>query len=183
MKMTRGTNFPFGARISHSHCQWGENSKTVLLVTKKEKRKQKGYSLIPFPTVSLWLANSDMSISSTWLWPWTEHPDQSLNWHCHTLCFPVVPVRICNSVGFYGPLGWRAGVLGGLLGLRRARVQQRRWFVRMEGPAVVVWPRWTCWPVLWHPPEVLRRAFSSLMVVGMEVITTSPFGVWMPEIQ
>lgn len=99
------------------------------------------------------------------------------------LCFPVVPIRICRGVRLYRPLRWRAGVLGRLLSLRGARVQQRRRFVRVEGPVIVLWPRWTRWPVLRHPPEVLKRAVSSLVVVGTEFIRTSSFdGVWMPEI-
>lgn len=52
----------------------------------------------------------------------------------------------------------------------------------MEGPAVVLGPGWTCWPVIRHPPEVLKGTVSSLVVVGMELITASSFGVWMPEI-
>lgn len=99
------------------------------------------------------------------------------------LCFPVVPARICRGVRLYGPLGWRAGVLWRFLSLRGARVQQRKRFVGVEGPAVVLRPRWArCWPVLRHPPEVLERAFPSLVVVGTEFITTSSFGVRMPEI-
>lgn len=52
MKTTGGNIFSFRAQIIHSHCHWGENSKTVLLVKR----------LIPFPTVSLWLVCSDLSI-------------------------------------------------------------------------------------------------------------------------
>ena len=101
------------------------------------------------------------------------------------LCFPVVPVRICcrcRCVGLCGPLLWRARVLRRLLSLRGARVQQRRGFVGVEGPAVVLRPRGTWRPVLWHPPEVLQRAFSSLVVAGTEIIRTSSLGVRMPEI-
>lgn len=69
----------------------------------------------------------------------------------------------------------------GLLSLRGARVQQRRRFVGVEGPAVVLLPRLTRWPVIRHPPEVLERAVSSLVVVGTEFIRTSSLGVLMPE--
>lgn len=99
-----------------------------------------------------------------------------------TLCFSVVPVWVCHGVGLYGSLQRRAGVLGRLLSLRGARVQQRGRFVGVEGPAVVLGPRWTCWSVVRHPPEVLDRAFSSLVVVGTEIIRTSSFGVRMPVI-
>lgn len=141
--------------------------------------------LIPFPTVSLWLASPDLSISSNmWLWPWTKHPDQFLTKPStrQTLCFPVVPVWVCRGIRLYRSLERWAGVLGRLLSLRGARVQQWRGFVRVEGPAVVLRPGGTCWPVLRHPPEVLKRAFSSLVVVGTEFVRTSSFGVWMPEI-
>lgn len=49
--------------------------------------------LIPFPTVSLWLASPDLSISSMWLWPWTKHPDQFLcqPWQTMFSC--------CSSLG------------------------------------------------------------------------------------
>lgn len=33
-----------------------------------------------------------------------------------------------------------------------------------------------------HPPEILKRTVSSLVVVRAEVIRTSSFGVWMPVI-
>lgn len=36
--------------------------------------------------------------------------------------------------------------------------------------------------MLRHPPEVLERAFSSLVVIGTEFIGTSSLRVWMPVI-
>lgn len=115
-----------------------------------------------------------------WLWFWRKHPDEFLSQHWQSLCFPV-PVRVCRGVQIYRSLKWRAGVLGRLLSLRWARVQQWRRFVRVEGSAVVLRSSWTCWPVLWHSPEVLKRSFSSLVVIRTEFIRTSSFGVRMPE--
>ena len=52
----------------------------------------------------------------------------------------------------------------------------------MEGSAVVILPRRTRGPVLRHPPEVLRRNLSSLVVVGTEFFSASPLGVRISEI-
>ena len=52
----------------------------------------------------------------------------------------------------------------------------------MEGSAVVLWPGWTRWPVVRQPPELLMGGFTSLVVVGTELVRTSSFGVRMPEI-
>lgn len=134
--------------------------------------------LIPFSTVSLCLASPDLSISSSmWLSPWTKHLDGFFSLLWAELCFPVVPVRISHGIQLSGPIQWRPGVLGRLLSLRGARVQKWRWFFRVEGPAIMIWPRWTCWSVVWHPPEILKRTVSSLVVVGTEVVRTSSFGV------
>lgn len=53
----------------------------------------------------------------------------------------------------------------------------------MKGSVVVLGPRWSpAWPVVRHPPEVLGRSVSALVVAGMEVVDTPSFGFRMPVI-
>lgn len=78
---------------------------------------------------------------------------------------------------------WRARVLGGLLSLWGAWVQQGRGFVVWIGPGEVFLP---CWPpLLQHPPpEVLGMASPTPEVLGRtEVIAASPLRVWMSEVR
>lgn len=97
------------------------------------------------------------------------------------LCLPVVPAGICGGVGLRWTLQGGAGVLGRLLGRRRARVQQWCRFIRVEGPAVRVRAGGaSSWPMLWNPPEVLQWSFPPRMVVGIKVVPSS-FVVRMPE--
>lgn len=131
----------------------------------------KGDEFFPFPSASLWSASPKH---------WSQ-PRLSVSTRAG-LCFPVVPVGICCSVRLYWTLRGRAGVLGRLLGLRRPRVQQWYRFIRVEGPAVRVQARGaSSWPMLGNPSEVLEWSFSSLMVVGIKLISSS-FIIWMPEI-
>lgn len=162
----------FRAQIIHSHS--GEKSKHSFA-------GKEGTCWFPF---QLWAYDWRVQTSAACVYvALTLDTNTQISFSAILLCFPVVPVWICcTSVRLYGPLLWRAWVLGRLLSLRRARVQQRRRFVRVEGPVVVLRPRGTWRPVLWHPPEVLKGAVSSLVVVGTEFIRTSSFGVRMPEI-
>lgn len=97
------------------------------------------------------------------------------------LCFPAVPVWIRHKAGIHGAFQRGAGVLRRLLSLRGAGVHQREGFVWVEGPVVMLRPRRTLCSVIRHPPEVLRRAVPALVVTGVELIGTSPFGVRVPE--
>lgn len=97
------------------------------------------------------------------------------------LCFPAVPVWIRHKAGVHGAFQRGAGVLRRLLSLRGAGVHQRERFVWVEGPVVMLRPRWTLCSVIRHPPEVLRRAVPALVVTGVELIGASPFVVRVPE--
>lgn len=98
-------------------------------------------------------------------------------------CLPAVPAGVGTGGGgggggLGGPLQRGAGVLGRLLSLRGARIQQGWEFLGVEGPGVVLGPgRPPTGPVVRHPPEVLGRSVSALVVAGVEVIATSSLGV------
>lgn len=134
--------------------------------------------LIPFPTVSLSLASPDLSLQQRAALTPDNANRAASEAARRTLCLPVVPVGVCACVGVGRSLQWGARVLGRLLSLGGARVQEGRGFVGVEGP-VVVWAGGAGLPVLRHPPEVLEGAVTPLVVVGTEVIRASSFGVWM----
>lgn len=135
---------------------------------REESVAGQGGEFFPLPTASLCLASPDP-------------PDHVAGPARAGLCLPAVPVGICRGVGLHWTLQRGAGVLGRLLGLRRARVQQWCRFIGVEGPAVRVRAGGaSSWPMLWNPPEVLQWSVSPRMVVGIKLVPSS-FAVRVPE--